>query len=63
MEDNFTVGLWRKRLAYMSEKGLAILSKKNLLSGMKSANLKRYTHCLVGKQNRVSFKSSTPSRK
>ncbi|KAJ0085246.1 hypothetical protein Patl1_07551 [Pistacia atlantica] len=47
----------------MSEKGLAILAKKNLLSRMKSTNLKRCIHCLVRKQNRVSFKSSPPSRK
>jgi hypothetical protein len=37
-------------------------AKKNLLSGMRSADLKKCTHCLVGKQNRVSFKSS-PSTK
>ncbi|KAJ0010378.1 hypothetical protein Pint_33578 [Pistacia integerrima] len=48
MEDDFTVGLWHKRLAHMSEKDLAILAKKNLLFGMKSANLKRCTHCLAG---------------
>ncbi|KAJ0080684.1 hypothetical protein Patl1_11835 [Pistacia atlantica] len=63
MEDDFIVDLWHNRLAHMSEKGLAILAKKNLLSRMKSANLKRCTHCLVGKQNRVSFKSSSLSRK
>ncbi|KAJ0078285.1 hypothetical protein Patl1_37273 [Pistacia atlantica] len=28
MEDDFTVGLWHKRLAHMSEKDLAILAKK-----------------------------------
>ncbi|KAJ0017732.1 hypothetical protein Pint_10868 [Pistacia integerrima] len=44
MKDDFTVGLWHKRLAHISEKSLAILSKKNLLSRMKSANLKRCTH-------------------
>ncbi|KAJ0014146.1 hypothetical protein Pint_21126 [Pistacia integerrima] len=59
MEDDFTVGLWYKRLACMSEKGLAILAKKNLLSGVKSTNLKRCT----GKHNRVFFKNFPPSRK
>jgi hypothetical protein len=29
----------------MSEKGLATLAKKNILSGMKSAPLKKCTHC------------------
>ncbi|CAL5342497.1 unnamed protein product [Camellia sinensis] len=63
MDDESTVELWHKRLAHMSEKGLATLAKKNLLSGMKNALLKRCTHCLAGKQNRVSFKSSPSLRK
>lgn len=40
MDDESSVELWHKRLAHMSEKGLAILAKKNLLSGMRSADLK-----------------------
>lgn len=32
-------------------------------SRKKCASLKRYTQCLEGKQNRVRFKSSPPSRK
>ena len=62
MDDEFSVELWRKRIAHMSEKGLAILANKNLLSGMKSAPLKKCTHCLTGKQNRVSFKCSPSTR-
>ena len=40
-----------------------VLAKKNLLSGMKNAPLKKCAHCLAGKQNRVAFKTSPPSRK
>ncbi|KAL6323545.1 hypothetical protein AAG906_039125 [Vitis piasezkii] len=36
-------------LGHMSEKGLMILAKKNLLSGMKKGSLKRCAHCLAGK--------------
>jgi transposase InsO family protein len=63
MDDESSTELWHKRLAHVSEKGLEILAKKNLLSGMKSAPLKKCTHCLAGKQNRVSFKSSPSTRK
>lgn len=55
--------LWHKRLAHISEKGLTLLGKKNALSGLKSVDLQKCAHCLAGKQNRVSFKSSTPSKK
>ena len=61
MDDESSVKLWHKRLAHMSEKGLAIWAKKNLLSRMKSASLKKYTHCLAGKQ--ISLKSSPSKRK
>jgi transposase InsO family protein len=63
MDDESSTELWHKRLAHVSEKGLEILVKKNLLSGMKSAPLKKCTHCLAGKQNRVSFKGSPSTRK
>lgn len=55
--------LWHKRLGHMSEKGMSLLLKKNVLTGVHDVNLKRCSHCLAGKQNRVSFKSHPPSRK
>ncbi|VFQ72060.1 unnamed protein product [Cuscuta campestris] len=55
--------LWHRRLSHISEKGLDCLAKKNVLSGVKDANLKRCSHCLAGKQNRVSFKSCPSFRK
>ena len=54
--------LWHQRLSHMSEKGMALLVKKNLLSGMMSTHLQKCAHCLAGKQNRVSFKSHPSSR-
>ena len=47
----------------MSEKGLSILAKKNVLNGVSDAKLRKCSHCLAGKQRRVSFMSSEPKRK
>ena len=58
-----TTELWHNRLSHMSEKGLTILAKKNLLSGMKSASFKKCAHYLARKQTKVAFKTSPPSRK
>ncbi|GKD62717.1 putative RNA-directed DNA polymerase, partial [Tanacetum coccineum] len=49
--------LWHKRLGHMSEKGMSILSKKNVLSGVHDINLKKCSHCLAGNQTRRAFKS------
>ena len=63
MGNDNTIELLHNRLSHMSEKGLIVLAKKNLLYGMKSASLKKCAHCLTGKQTRVTFKTSSPSRK
>ncbi|CAH9096206.1 unnamed protein product [Cuscuta epithymum] len=55
--------LWHKRLGHMSEKGMSLLLKRNVLPGVHDIHLKKCSHCLAGKQNRVSFKSHPPSRK
>ncbi|GJW69317.1 retrovirus-related pol polyprotein from transposon TNT 1-94, partial [Tanacetum coccineum] len=54
--------LWNKRLGHMSEKGMSILSKKNMLSRVHDINLKKCSHCLAGKQTRLAFKSRFPFR-
>ncbi|GJX70822.1 putative RNA-directed DNA polymerase [Tanacetum coccineum] len=54
--------LWHKRLGHMSEKGMSILSKKNMLSGVHDINLKKCSHCLAGKQTRLAFKIRSPFR-
>ncbi|CAH9117929.1 unnamed protein product [Cuscuta epithymum] len=55
--------LWHKRLGHMSEKGMSLLLERNVLPGVHDIHLKKCSHCLAGKQNRVSFKSHPPSRK
>ncbi|GKB32555.1 putative RNA-directed DNA polymerase [Tanacetum coccineum] len=47
---------------HRSSKGMSILSKKNVLSGVHDINLKKCSHCLAGKQTRLAFKSSSPLR-
>ena len=49
VDDDSTIELLHNRLGHMSEKGLMILAKKNLLSGMKKGSLKKCAHCLAGK--------------
>ena len=55
--------LWHRRLGHISEKGLNCLAKKDVLSGLKNAELERCSHCMAGKQRRLSFKKHPPSRK
>jgi len=39
------------------------LAKKDMLPGLKNADLEKCSHCMVGKQTRVSFKKHPSSRK
>ncbi|RDX89868.1 hypothetical protein CR513_28338, partial [Mucuna pruriens] len=55
--------LWHRRLSHISEKGLTCLAKKDMLSGLKNAELEKCSHCMTSKQTRVSFKKHPPSRK
>jgi len=55
VENETSTELWHKRLGHMSEKGLQVLAKKQLLPNIKGTSLMPCTHCLVGKQIRVSF--------
>nr|KYP65432.1 Retrovirus-related Pol polyprotein from transposon TNT 1-94 [Cajanus cajan]KYP65440.1 Retrovirus-related Pol polyprotein from transposon TNT 1-94 [Cajanus cajan] len=55
--------LWHQRLSHISEKGLNCLAKMDVLQGLKSAELEKCSHCMDGKQTRVSFKKHPPSRK
>jgi transposase InsO family protein len=56
LDDDSSTELWHKRLGHMSEKGMQLLAKKELLPGMKGTPLKTCVHCLAGKQNRVAFR-------
>ena len=56
-----TVDLWHMRLGHMSEKGMQILARKEVLlaSGVLT---KKNPHCIAGKKYKASFKCG-PSRK
>lgn len=47
--------LWHFRLGHMSEKGMQILSKRNLLEGHKVTSLGLCEHCVFGKLHRKKF--------
>ncbi|KAL2623656.1 hypothetical protein R1flu_003861 [Riccia fluitans] len=47
--------LWHRRLGHMSEKGMEVLRKQNLLSGLKSSKLDFCEHCVFGKHKRSAF--------
>nr|KYP55867.1 Retrovirus-related Pol polyprotein from transposon TNT 1-94 [Cajanus cajan]KYP55887.1 Retrovirus-related Pol polyprotein from transposon TNT 1-94 [Cajanus cajan] len=55
--------LWHRRLGHISEKGLNCLAKKDVLLGLKSVEMEKCSHCMTGKQTRVSFKKHPPPRK
>ncbi|GKV52757.1 hypothetical protein SLEP1_g59325 [Rubroshorea leprosula] len=55
--------LWHKRLGHLSEKGLQILSKKELLPDFTRNLSKTYADCLDGKHHRVSFHTLPLSRR
>ncbi|RDX73793.1 hypothetical protein CR513_46544, partial [Mucuna pruriens] len=67
-KDNVSVmdmkaSLWHQRLSHINEKWLNCLAKKDVLPGLKNAELEKYSHCMASKQTRVSFKKLPPSRK
>ena len=47
--------LWHYRLGHMSEKGMQILHKRNLLLDLKQVDMEFCEHCVYGKQKRVRF--------
>jgi hypothetical protein len=57
-ESDCTV-LWHMRLGHMSERGMLELHKKNLLKDVKTCKLDFCKFCVMGKQNRVQFKTAT----
>ena len=50
--------VWHRRLGHMSERGLQLLSNKDLLPGFKSVPLEFCEDCIYGKQRRISFSLS-----
>lgn len=63
IQKDASIELWHRRLGHVSEKGLQLLSKKNLLPNLQGASLKSCVDCLAGKTHRVAFHTHPPSRK
>ena len=59
---NMKASLWHRRLSHISEKELNIFAKNDILPGLKIVYLEKDSHCMDGKQTRVSFKIHHPSR-
>jgi len=50
MSDSDVTKLWHMRLGHMSDKGMAILSKRGLLCGQSTGKIEFCEHCIFGKQ-------------
>src|SRR5438270_4057203 len=57
-EKEGTTRLWHMRLGHISKRGLQLLHKKDVLSGIKSCKLDLCEFCIHGRQRRVSFSTS-----
>lgn len=51
--------LWHRWIGYISKKGLHYLHKQNLLNDDKIDSLDFCDHCVLGKQHKLSFSTST----
>ncbi|GAA0150005.1 hypothetical protein LIER_09038 [Lithospermum erythrorhizon] len=47
--------LWHNRMGHMGEKGLKVLSKRDIIPKFEDVYVSKCTHCLMGKKHRVSF--------
>jgi hypothetical protein len=55
--------LWHHRLGHMSEKGMQILHKINLLPDLKQIDLDFCEHCVYGKQRESDFSELKKKRR
>ena len=55
MAADTTSELWHKRLCHMSQKGMQMLAKRELLLEVKKLHLDKCDDFLVDKKNRVAF--------
>src|SRR5262249_10031127 len=51
--------LWHMWLGHMGEYGMPELHKRSLLKGVKTCKLNFCKYCVLGKQNRVQFRTTT----
>lgn len=54
---------WHRRLRRMSEQGMQIHAKRNLLSRIKKVDLPLCKHCVISKQHRLKFARMTTKSK
>ncbi|KAK8936753.1 hypothetical protein KSP39_PZI011993 [Platanthera zijinensis] len=59
MSDEDTSALWHARLGHMSERGLVELHRRGLLKGVKTCRLDFCETCVLGKQHKVKFMTSS----
>lgn len=55
--------LWQRRLGRLNEKWFNYLVRKDILIRLNKENLEKCSHCMTGKETRVSFKSNYLSHK
>ena len=49
VENDNAMELWHKRLGHMSEKGMVVLSKNEVIPGISGLHLQKCSHCFAGK--------------
>ncbi|KAL2643945.1 hypothetical protein R1flu_011532 [Riccia fluitans] len=49
--------MWHQHFGHMSEKGMEVLRKQDLLSGFRSSKLEFCEHCVFGKHKRSAFQT------
>ena len=54
---------WHQKLGHMLKKGLKILSNKKLLHGLTKVTVPFCEHCVISKQHRLKFGTSTSKSK
>ena len=63
MAADTTGELWHKRLCHMRDKRMRKLAVDDLIPEVKNLQLDKCANCLVGKQNRTSFRLRPPMRR
>jgi GAG-pre-integrase domain len=61
--DADVIKLWHMRFGHMSERGMNILGKRDLLCGQCTYNMEFCEHCVFDKQKKLSFSTTIHSIK
>jgi len=57
--DNDYTQLCHMRLGHTGDKSLQALTKKSLMKGANTCNLKFYKHCVIGMKTKMRFRTAT----